>query len=82
MSERYLITGGAVFLGNNLCRFRFARMHFVRTLDIAPFNYPEASQVNVVDGDVRNRSRIKARPGVTHRVPWKKGALQLAKYAF
>jgi nucleoside-diphosphate-sugar epimerase len=53
MSSRYLITGGAGFLGINLCRFLLSRGHFVRTLDIAPFQYPERSQVDVIDGDVR-----------------------------
>jgi nucleoside-diphosphate-sugar epimerase len=32
---RYLITGGAVFLGIILCRYLFARNHAVRTLDTA-----------------------------------------------
>lgn len=29
---------------------------------------------------IDNRARISASPGVTHRVPWKKGALALIKY--
>jgi nucleoside-diphosphate-sugar epimerase len=55
---RYLITGGAGFLGINLCRYLLARGHFVRSLDIAPFEYPERSAVDVIDGDVRERCDV------------------------
>ena len=58
MATRYLITGGAGFLGINLCRYLLARNHFVRTLDIAPFTYPERSRVDVIDGDVRLRTDV------------------------
>lgn len=58
MSERYLITGGAGFLGINLCRYLLERGHSVRTLDIAPFSYPERSQVDVLDGDVRMQGDV------------------------
>jgi nucleoside-diphosphate-sugar epimerase len=34
------------------------------------------------DWYVAHRAQIRAATGVTHRVPWKKGVLQLAKYAF
>jgi nucleoside-diphosphate-sugar epimerase len=56
--SRYLITGGAGFLGINLCRFLLARGHSVRSLDIAPFEYPERSIVDVIDGDVRSRADV------------------------
>ena len=59
MATRYLITGGAGFLGINLCRYLLARNHPVRTLDIAPFNYPERSRVDVIDGDVRLRADVE-----------------------
>jgi nucleoside-diphosphate-sugar epimerase len=59
MATRYLITGGAGFLGINLCRYLLARNHFVRTLDIAPFTYPERSRVDVIDGDVRLRADVE-----------------------
>jgi len=59
MPTRFLITGGAGFLGINLCRYLLARNHFVRTLDIAPFTYPERSRVDVIDGDVRLRTDVE-----------------------
>src|SRR5512143_756295 len=58
MSTRYLITGGAGFLGINLCRYLLGRGHFVRTLDIAPFSYPERPRVDVIDGDVRLKEDV------------------------
>jgi nucleoside-diphosphate-sugar epimerase len=51
---RYLITGGSGFLGINLCRFLLDRGHSVRTLDIAPFDYPERAQVDAILGDIRD----------------------------
>ncbi len=59
MSSRYLITGGAGFLGINLCRFLLARGHCVRSLDIAPFDYPELSRIDAIDGDVRHRADVR-----------------------
>jgi nucleoside-diphosphate-sugar epimerase len=58
MATRYLITGGAGFLGINLCRYLLGRGAAVRTLDIAPFAYPERSAVDVVDGDVRDQPAV------------------------
>jgi nucleoside-diphosphate-sugar epimerase len=56
---RYLITGGAGFLGINLCRYLLERGASVRTLDIAPFSYPERSAVDVLDGDVRSGEAVE-----------------------
>jgi nucleoside-diphosphate-sugar epimerase len=55
---RWLITGGAGFLGINLVRHLLARGHAVRSLDIAPFDYPEQSAIEVVDGDIRERATV------------------------
>lgn len=64
-AKRYLITGGAGFLGINLCRFLLARGREVRTLDIAPFSYPERTRVSVIDGDIRDPAAVtRAMAGV------------------
>lgn len=59
MPARYLVTGGAGFLGINLCRFLLARGHFVRSLDIAAFEYPECGRVDVIRGDVRSVADVQ-----------------------
>lgn len=48
------MTGGAGFLGINLCRYLMARGHVVRSLDIAPFDYPERDRVDALTGDIRD----------------------------
>ena len=54
----YLITGGAGFLGINMARYLLQRGHRVTSLDIAPFDYPERSQIIEVTGDIRNRTDV------------------------
>ena len=55
---RYLITGGAGFLGINLARFLLARGHDVASLDIAPFDYPERDRVDIHTGDIRDNDAV------------------------
>ena len=50
-----LITGGAEFLGGNLCRLLLARGYSVRSLDITAFNHPERDRVDVMLVDVRDQ---------------------------
>ena len=57
-AARYLVTGGAGFLGINLCRFLLSRGHPVRSLDIAAFEYPERDAVDVIRGDVRDPDTV------------------------
>jgi nucleoside-diphosphate-sugar epimerase len=63
---RYLITGGAGFLGINLVRFLRKRGHDVTSLDVAPFDYADmAPQIRIVKGDIRNRADVdRAMEGV------------------
>ena len=59
MSTRLvLITGGSGFLGINLCRSLLSRGYSVRTLDIAPFDYPERIGVDAIQGDIRDRAEV------------------------
>ena len=55
----FLITGGSGFLGINLCRYLLARGHKVRSLDVAPFDYPEGKFVEGVVGDIRHRGTME-----------------------
>lgn len=52
--QSFLITGGAGFMGINLVRFLLERGHRVRSYDIAAFTYPEADQIEVLQGDIRD----------------------------
>lgn len=58
-SKRYLITGGAGFLGINMARYLLAKGHAVVSLDIAPFEYPERNQITEIRGDIRNRQDVE-----------------------
>jgi len=42
-------------MGINLIRFLLDRGHDVRSYDIAPFAYPEADRISVLQGDIRNQ---------------------------
>lgn len=52
--KRFLVTGGAGFMGINLVRYLLDKGHEVRSYDIADFTYPEADQVSVLQGDIRD----------------------------
>lgn len=54
----YLVTGGAGFLGINLCRFLLSRGYRVRSLDIADFNYRERDRVEALQGDIRDPAMV------------------------
>lgn len=60
-SGRFVVTGGAGFLGINLVRYLLARGDFrVASFDIAPFDYPDcASQVDDIRGDIRDLAALE-----------------------
>jgi nucleoside-diphosphate-sugar epimerase len=65
VKQRFLITGGAGFLGINLTRYLLERGHEVTSLDLLPFDYPEKDRVRVVTGNICDRSTVeKAMEGV------------------
>lgn len=55
---KYLITGGAGFLGINLVRFLLDKGHTVASLDFADFDYPERDQIVEIRGDIRDRAKV------------------------
>jgi nucleoside-diphosphate-sugar epimerase len=57
--KRFLITGGAGFLGINLTRDLLARGHSVVSLDVADFTYPERSRITEIKGDIRDLPTVK-----------------------
>ncbi|MBE0690238.1 MAG: NAD-dependent epimerase/dehydratase family protein [Anaerolineae bacterium] len=63
--KRFLITGGAGFLGINMARYLLARGHEVVSLDLVDFDYPERDQVIIHKGDIRDRAAVdRAMEGV------------------
>ncbi len=63
---KYLITGGAGFLGINMIRWLLGRGHEVVSLDLAPFDYADArDRVTAITGDIRDRATVdRAMEGV------------------
>jgi nucleoside-diphosphate-sugar epimerase len=55
----FLITGGAGFLGINLCRHLLRHGHAVRSMDIAAFDYAECASVDVMRADIRDPDAVE-----------------------
>ncbi|HEX2867187.1 MAG TPA: NAD(P)-dependent oxidoreductase [Ignavibacteriales bacterium] len=57
---RFLVTGGAGFLGINLIRYLLEKNEEVTSLDITDFNYTDVSgRITAVKGDIRNKEDVK-----------------------
>jgi len=76
-----LITGGAGFLGINLCRHLLTLGYSVRSLDIAPFEYPEKNVVNAIQGDIRDPAAVERAMSDAHAVIHCAAALPLSSRA-
>jgi nucleoside-diphosphate-sugar epimerase len=57
---KFLVTGGAGFLGINLIRFLYNKGNEIVSLDIADFEYPDiADKIKIIKGDIRNKETVK-----------------------
>ena len=73
-----LVTGGAGFLGINLCRHLLSRGYAVRSMDIAPFDYRERVLVDVMQSDIRDADAVDRAMGGVDAVVHCAAALPLA----
>ncbi len=57
---KFLITGGAGFLGINLVRHLYSKNHEIVSLDIADFEYPDMKdKIKIIKGDIRNKNSVQ-----------------------
>ena len=56
---RWLITGGAGFLGINLVRYLLEKGETVVSFDREPFDYPERPRITEIRGDIRDRAAMR-----------------------
>lgn len=56
--QKVLITGGAGFLGINLIRYLDERGYALASLDVEEFDYPEKDKVEIVKGDIRDKTLL------------------------
>jgi len=59
MAKRYLVTGGAGFLGINMVRYLLDKGHEVTSLDYAEFDYEDCKdKIRIVKGDIRDKAAV------------------------
>lgn len=59
MKKRYLVTGGAGFLGINLVRYLLEKGHDVTIIDYAEFDYEDTKdKIRIVKGDIRDTDAV------------------------
>ncbi len=57
---KVLITGAAGFLGINLVRHLLGKgINDIRALDLADFDYPEKTRIEIIKGDIRDKEGLK-----------------------
>lgn len=65
VTKTHLVTGGAGFLGINLVRHLLQHGQRVVSFDMAPFDYPEKTEITILTGDIRDKSALQAAlPGI------------------
>lgn len=58
---KYLVTGGAGFLGINLIRYLLKNGHKVISLDVVRFDYEDVKDsVEIITGDIRNKQDVQS----------------------
>lgn len=59
MAKRYLVTGGAGFLGINMVRYLLDKKYEVTSLDYAEFDYADCKdKIRIVKGDIRDKAAV------------------------
>ncbi len=56
---KILVTGGSGFMGINLIRYLLTKGCTVTSVDLLPFEYPEASKITAIIGDVRDKKLME-----------------------